>query len=318
MSEEEKKNTPEENAPEEIVSEETAPAEEAPSKKAPAEETIPVAEEAAPVAEEAPAAAEEAPAEEAAPVAEEAPAAAEEAPAEEAAPVAEEAPAAKKEAPQITIPTTEAPAPSDIVASKPDSKERQSAVIGSVDRPMATKQTRRGGFGGQRRGGRRFGPKPPVKEEDGDALFEKVVHINRCAKVVAGGRRFSFSALVVVGDQKGNVGVGYGKAKEVPECIRKGTEQAKRNMAPVAMRNNTIPHDVLGEHDGGRILLRPAVPGTGVIAGGGVRAVLEGAGIKDVLTKSLRSNNPAAMVFATLNALQQLRTLETIQKLRKA
>jgi small subunit ribosomal protein S5 len=222
------------------------------------------------------------------------------------------------ETPQIQVPTTEPEASADIVASKPDSKERQSAVIGSVDRPMATKQARRGGgFGGQRRGGRRFG-QAPVQEEEGDALFEKVVHINRCAKVVAGGRRFSFSALVVVGDQKGNVGVGYGKAKEVPECIRKGTEQAKKNMAPIAMRNNTIPHEVLGEHDGGRILLRPAVPGTGVIAGGGVRAVLEGAGIKDVLTKSLRSNNPGAMVFATLDALKQLRTHEMIKKLRKA
>ncbi len=144
------------------------------------------------------------------------------------------------------------------------------------------------------------------------------MHINRCAKVVAGGRRFSFSALVVVGDQAGNVGVGYGKAKEVPECIRKGTEQARKNMKPIAVRNNTIPHEVQGNHDGGRILLRPAVPGTGVIAGGGVRAVLEAAGIKDVLTKSLRSNNPAAMVFATLDALNQLRTAEQIRALRKA
>ncbi|MGC9451689.1 MAG: 30S ribosomal protein S5, partial [Oceanipulchritudo sp.] len=152
----------------------------------------------------------------------------------------------------------------------------------------------------------------------GEALFEKVVHINRCAKVVAGGRRFSFSALVVVGDQQGNVGVGYGKAKEVPECIRKGTEQARKNMKPVDLRNNTIPHDVIGEHDGGRVLLRPAVPGTGVIAGGGVRAVLEAAGIKDVLTKSLRSNNPGAMVFATMDALRQLRSHESIQAIRKA
>jgi small subunit ribosomal protein S5 len=112
--------------------------------------------------------------------------------------------------------------------------------------------------------------------------------------------------------------VGYGKAKEVPECIRKGTEQAKRNMDKVSLRNNTIPHEVLGEHDGGRIMLRPAVPGTGVIAGGGVRAVLEAAGIKDVLTKSMRSNNPGAMVFATLDALKQLRTHEQIRMLRKA
>ena len=329
MSEEEKKTTPAGETPEENVSKEATPEEQAPVEEAateqPAAEETPVEEpsteavaEEAPaekvVAEEAPA--EEAPAEEA--VVEEAPAVAEK--------VAEEAPAEEKPAevvaeepvPEIKIPTVKETASSDIVASKPDAKERQSAVIGSVDRPMATKQThRRGGFGGNRRGGRRFG-QAPVKEDDGDGLFEKVVHINRCAKVVAGGRRFSFSALVVVGDQKGNVGVGYGKAKEVPECIRKGTEKAKKSMAPIAMRNNTIPHEVLGQHDGGRILLRPAVPGTGVIAGGGVRAVLEAAGVKDVLTKSMRSNNPSAMVFATLDALQQLRSLETIQKLRKA
>ncbi len=145
-----------------------------------------------------------------------------------------------------------------------------------------------------------------------------MVHINRCAKVVAGGRRFSFSALVVVGDQNGNVGVGYGKAKEVPECIRKGTEKARKNMEPISVRNNTIPHKVIGVHDGGRILLRPAVPGTGVVAGGGVRAVLEAAGIKDVLSKSMRSNNPSAMVFATLDALKQLRTREQIRALRQA
>ncbi len=220
------------------------------------------------------------------------------------------------ETPQISVPKTESgDGDGDIVASKPDTKERQSAVIGSVDRPM-TQQRR--GPGGPRRGARKFAKKPQAVEDDGDALFEKVVHINRCAKVVAGGRRFSFSALVVVGDQSGNVGVGYGKAKEVPECIRKGTEQAKKNMGPVSVKNNTIPHDVLGEHDGGKILLRPAVPGTGVIAGGGVRAVLEAAGIKDVLTKSLRSNNPGAMVFATMDALKQLRTHEQIRKVRQA
>ena len=219
------------------------------------------------------------------------------------------------EVPKISVPTTEAASSEgDIVASKPDSKERQSAVIGSVDRPM-TQQRR--GPGGPRRAARKFA-KAQAAEEDENALFEKVVHINRCAKVVAGGRRFSFSALVVVGDQSGNVGVGYGKAKEVPECIRKGTEQARKNMEPVSLKNNTIPHEVLGEHDGGRILLRPAVPGTGVIAGGGVRAVLEAAGVKDVLTKSLRSNNPGAMVFATMDALKQLRTHEQIRKLRKA
>ena len=144
------------------------------------------------------------------------------------------------------------------------------------------------------------------------------MHINRCAKVVKGGRRFSFAALVVVGDGEGNVGVGYGKAKEVPECIRKGTEAARRNMAPIQLRGDSIPHPVIGNHDGGRVLLRPAAPGTGVIAGGGVRAVLEACGIKNVLSKSMRSNNPGAMVFATLDALTQLRSAETIKALRAA
>lgn len=214
--------------------------------------------------------------------------------------------------PGIQIPQTPAPSSEDIVASKPDREERQSAVIGKVDRPQAEPKDPRRGRARKRAARERR----PEEEESG--LFEKVVHINRCAKVVSGGRRFSFAALVVVGDQQGQVGVGYGKAKEVPECIRKGTEQARKNMRPVAMRNNTIPHNVTGEHDGGRILLRPAVPGTGVIAGGGVRAVLEAAGVKDVLSKSLRSNNPGAMVFATLDALKQLRTAETIRNLRKA
>lgn len=221
-------------------------------------------------------------------------------------------PAESAEAPQIQVPETAPENSEDIIATKPERSERQSAVIGRVDRPQAEPKDPRRGRARKRAARQR----QPEEEESG--LFEKVVHINRCAKVVAGGRRFSFAALVVVGDQQGQVGVGYGKAKEVPECIRKGTEQARKNMKPVAMRNNTIPHDVVGEHDGGRILLRPAVPGTGVIAGGGVRAVLEAAGVKDVLTKSLRSNNPGAMVFATLDALHQLRTADMIRKLRKA
>lgn len=223
---------------------------------------------------------------------------------------------------EIQVPVS-ASGDTDIIASKPDAPERPSAVIGTVARPTPASApgSQRGGNQrrgpGGNRGGSRFGDRRQVEEEE-SGLFEKVVHINRCAKVVAGGRRFSFSALVVVGDQAGNVGVGYGKAKEVPECIRKGTERAKRNMRAVSLRNNTIPHQVLGNHDGGRILLRPAVPGTGLIAGGGVRAVLEAAGVKDVLTKSLRSNNPAAMVFATLDALEQLRSKEEIFGLRKA
>ena len=152
--------------------------------------------------------------------------------------------------------------------------------------------------------------------EETPDYVEKVVHINRCSKVVKGGRRFSFAALVVVGNQKGEVGVGYGKAKEVPECIRKGTEQAKKNLITIKLRGDTIPHHVLGEADGGKVLLRPASDGTGVIAGGGCRAVLESVGIKNILSKSLGSNNHLAMVNATMAALQQLRTNEEIKNIR--
>ena len=160
---------------------------------------------------------------------------------------------------------------------------------------------------------REFKNKKVEAEKDaGPELIEKVVHINRCAKVVKGGRRFTFSALVVIGDGKGNVGLGYGKAKEVPDAIKKASERARKVMKPVSLKDNTIPHDVRGEFDGGIVLLRPASPGTGVIAGGGVRAVLGAVGIKDVLSKSLGSNNDMAMVNATLNALFQLRTAEAI------
>lgn len=152
--------------------------------------------------------------------------------------------------------------------------------------------------------------------EEAPEFVEKVVHINRCAKVVKGGRRFSFSALVVVGNQKGEVGVGYGKAKEVPECIRKGTEQAKKNLVTIKLRGDTIPHHVLGQADGGKVLLRPASDGTGVIAGGGCRAVLESVGIKNILSKSLGSNNHLAMVNATMDALLQLRSNQEIQNIR--
>jgi small subunit ribosomal protein S5 len=145
---------------------------------------------------------------------------------------------------------------------------------------------------------------------------EKVVHINRCAKVVKGGRRFSFAALVVAGNQNGEVGVGYGKAKEVPEAIRKGTEQAKKNLVKIKLRGDTIPHHVVGEADGGKVILRPATDGTGVIAGGGCRAVLESVGIKNVLSKSLGSNNHLAMVNATMAALKKLRSSDEIQQLR--
>ena len=154
------------------------------------------------------------------------------------------------------------------------------------------------------------------KPKEDSGLTEKVVFINRCAKVVKGGRRFSFSALIVTGDKLGKVGCGFGKANEVSEAIRKASESAKKAMVKIAVRDNTIPHEVIGEHGGGRVLLRPASPGTGVIAGGGVRAVVEAAGIRDVLAKSLGSSNHANVVKATLEALQQLRLREEIYKTR--
>lgn len=154
------------------------------------------------------------------------------------------------------------------------------------------------------------------KPKDDSGISEKVVFINRCAKVVKGGRRFSFSALIVAGDKAGKVGCGFGKANEVAEAIRKASESAKKSLMKVAVRENTIPHEVMGEFGGGRVLLRPASPGTGVIAGGGVRAVIEAAGIRDVLAKSLGSSNHANVVKATLEALRQLRLREEIFKAR--
>ena len=148
-------------------------------------------------------------------------------------------------------------------------------------------------------------------------MVEKVVFINRCAKVVKGGRRFSFAALAVVGDQKGKIGVGYGKANEVPDAIKKSTAHAHKRLVSVKLKGDTIPHDVLGVCDGGRVLLKPASPGTGLIAGGAVRAVLEAAGVKNVLTKSMGSSNHIAVVNATVHALQQLRMSNDIAEMRK-
>jgi small subunit ribosomal protein S5 len=155
----------------------------------------------------------------------------------------------------------------------------------------------------------------PVDKEPKE-YSEKVVFINRCAKVVKGGRRFSFSALIVSGNHKGRVGVGFGKANEVAEAIRKATDASKKNMIDVPIHENTIPHQIIGEFGGGRVMLRPASPGTGVVAGGGVRAVIEAAGIRDVLAKSLGSNNPSNVVKATLAALTGLRAKAEIFKLR--
>lgn len=155
------------------------------------------------------------------------------------------------------------------------------------------------------------------KDRSAGGLEERVIHVNRCAKVVKGGRRFSFSALIVVGDRAGRVGYALGKANEVADAIRKGGEIAKRNMFPITMKDKTIPHEIESKFGGAFIFMRPASPGTGVIAGGGMRAVLELAGVRDVLAKSMGSTNPLNVIRATVKALESLRSREEIEADRK-
>ncbi len=161
----------------------------------------------------------------------------------------------------------------------------------------------------RRRGSRR-------NQEERDELDERVVDIRRVAKVIKGGRRFAFRTVVVVGDNKGNVGIGIGKARAVPDSIRKAAERARRNIGPVALSGTTIPYTVVGRHGGARVLLKPAAPGSGVIAGGGVRAVLEAVGVRNILTKSQGSANLLNVTMATLDALSQLRSAEQIAQMR--
>ena len=234
------------------------------------------------------------------------------------APAASDQPAAAPE-PAASAAVPEEPA-GPIAASVAETLKAQLQAPQARPTPPPVQQQRgpqQGGFGGGRPGGYgagrwQYGQQDDIKPE----FIEKVVHLNRVAKVVKGGRKFSFSALMVVGDQKGRVGAGLGKAGEVPDAIRKGVEDAKKNMITVPMNGTTIPHELRYKLGAAKVLLKPASPGTGVIAGGAMRAVVELSGIKDILTKSHGTNNPINTTRATIAALRSLRTPEQVASAR--